>query len=387
MHIRTASSISSLKQVAQNVADSPSAAKKPESSVSRKPKSKKAKSIAASEDFDDNISLADSTVSTKIRRNESERIEYYNNQPECGKAEPHSAFCTKCNKSVNLGRKQTYAVRPWEIHRARCDQKPASVVPTTPKPSERESPIAASQAINDDSPSQILASTSQPTPARRLSESERKEFLEAEKQIKVVEKHRVCCRKCQKWIDLSAVQAYVTSNWVKHKIRCSEAIPSDRVAAAKRKLRVVNDTQVKSFSARWIECGFCGITVQLVGDGEFNLTSWDEHKSDCTRSVPIFRSDSMNSITFPSSRPPASSVSTEDTVVVDPIVTRPSKGTKRSREEPEEIPQEDARPATRPRKAGYLPADMEPPTTAMGWFLLPFHSFVRGFKEGMKDRN
>jgi len=144
MHIRAASSISSLKQVAQNIDDSPSAGKKPESSVSRKPKSKKAyallfvfnvlsdpqlrKSIAASEDFDDSISVADSAVSSKIRRNESERIEYYKNQPECGKAEPHSALCSKCNKTVNLGRKQTYAVRPWEIHRARCDQKPASAV-------------------------------------------------------------------------------------------------------------------------------------------------------------------------------------------------------------------------------------------------------------------
>ena len=144
MHIRAASSISSLKQVALNVADSPSAGKKPESSVSRKPKSKRAyallfaftalsdlqlrKSTAASEDFDDSISVADSAVSHKIRRNESERIEYYKNQPECGKAEPHSALCSKCNKSVNLGRKQTYAVRPWEIHRARCDQKSASAV-------------------------------------------------------------------------------------------------------------------------------------------------------------------------------------------------------------------------------------------------------------------
>lgn len=212
--------------------------------------------------------------------------------------------------------------------------------------------------------------------------------MEAEKQIEVVEKHRVCCRKCQKWIDLSPVHAYVTSNWVKHKIRCSEAVPSDRVAAAKRKLRVVNDTQVKSFSPRSIECGFCGITVQLVGEGEFNLANWDEHKSHCTRSVPIFKSDSVNSITFPTnSRSPTSPVSTDGSTIVEHAVARPSKGLKRSREEPDTIPQEDVRPATRPRKAGYLPLDMEPPTTVMGWFLLPFHSFVRGFKESLKDRN
>lgn len=84
------------------------------------------KSIAAEEDFDDNASIADSIISvTKTRRNEVERIEYYKNQPECGILEPHAAQCTRCNKVVKLGRKQTYAVRPWELHRVRCDQKPA----------------------------------------------------------------------------------------------------------------------------------------------------------------------------------------------------------------------------------------------------------------------
>ena len=86
----------------------------------------RSKSIAADEDFDDNASIAESTISvTKTRRNEAERIEYYKNQPECGILEPHAAQCTRCDKMVNLGRRQTYAVRPWELHRIRCDQKPA----------------------------------------------------------------------------------------------------------------------------------------------------------------------------------------------------------------------------------------------------------------------
>ena len=81
-------------------------------------------------DFDDGASVADSVISTtsgKVRRNESERIEYFKNQPECGKIEPHAVECLRCLKNVNLGRKQTYTVRPWEIHRARCDQRPAVV--------------------------------------------------------------------------------------------------------------------------------------------------------------------------------------------------------------------------------------------------------------------
>ena len=84
------------------------------------------KSITAEDD--DNVSVADSSISVRVRRNEAERVEYFQNQPECGKMEPHHVQCLRCGMSVNLGRKQTYAVRPWEIHRARCDQKPPQTI-------------------------------------------------------------------------------------------------------------------------------------------------------------------------------------------------------------------------------------------------------------------
>ncbi|KDR80689.1 hypothetical protein GALMADRAFT_241078 [Galerina marginata CBS 339.88] len=382
-HVRATSSVSLLKQVAQQVEDLPPVNKKPESISApvRKPKSK-AKSVAADDDFDDSVSVADSSISvSRIRRNESERIEYFKNQSECGKLEPHAAECNKCNKTVNLGRKQTYAVRPWEIHRARCDQKPTIIIPTTPDSSKE--PLEVEKSISSSPP----ASTSQ-TPARRPSETERREFLEGDKQIMDLEKHRVCCRKCQNWVDLSPTLPYATGNWVKHKNRCSDAVPSNRVAAAKRKLLVVNDKQVKSFMPRKIECGFCGVTVQLEGEGDFNLTKWDEHKLNCTKTIPISRSESVSSIPFPSrySMPPPSSASTEDTLVVDVANSRSSQGVKRSREEPEVIAEEDARPSARQRTASYLPPQVEPPNTVMGWFMLPFHSFVRGFKESLKDR-
>lgn len=58
--------------------------------------------------------------------------------------------------------------------------------------------------------------------------------------------------------------------------------PSHRVAAAKRKLLVVNDPQAKSFNARSIQCSFCSTNVALQGEGDYNLTNWDEHKAQCT---------------------------------------------------------------------------------------------------------
>ncbi|KAH9479408.1 hypothetical protein JR316_0007998 [Psilocybe cubensis] len=354
--------------------------KKPESI--RKPKSK-GKAMAAEDDFDDSISIADSTVSTtKTRRNESERIEYFKNQAECGKLEPHSAECIICNKVVNLGRKQTYAVRPWEIHRARCDKKAAEAIPTTPERAD------ASPDVEEAVATTILSPAFDPMAARRPSEADRKEYLEADKQISELEKHRACCNKCHKWIDLSPTQPYATGNWVKHKIRCSDAIPSNRVAAAKRKLLIVNDKQVKSFTPHKIDCAFCGGTVPLEGEGDFNLTCWDEHKEKCTKSVPVSRSDNINSIAFPSrfSRPPHSSTSTDGSLAVDAALGSAS-GIKRPRQDSEVALDEETRASARPRTSAYIPPDIEPPSSILGWFMLPFHSFVRGFKESLKDKS
>jgi len=53
------------------------------------------------------------------------------------------------------------------------------------------------------------------------------------------------------------------------------------VASAKRRLLLVNDSQAKCFSAKDVECAFCGLHVELEGEGDYKLTKWDEHKSSC----------------------------------------------------------------------------------------------------------
>jgi hypothetical protein len=74
-------------------------------------------------DTDDAVSLAESSpASMKVRRTEAERIELFKDYPECGEMEPHRVFCMRCDKWVNLGKQQTYTVKPWEKHRIRCDQ-------------------------------------------------------------------------------------------------------------------------------------------------------------------------------------------------------------------------------------------------------------------------
>lgn len=52
---------------------------------------------------------------------------------------------------------------------------------------------------------------------------------------------------------------------------------------------------------------------------------------------------------------------------------------KRPREVEDE---EDTRPLNRPRTETYAPIEKDVPGP-WGWFLMPFHAFMRGFREGM----
>lgn len=61
--------------------------------------------------------------------------------------------------------------------------------------------------------------------------------------------------------------------------------PSSRVATAERKLKLVNDASAKSFSGTSVECKHCDATIALDGEGDYNLTKWQEHKAACPRSV------------------------------------------------------------------------------------------------------
>lgn len=68
-------------------------------------------------------SLVAASVGGKIIRTAKDRREYFKNQTDCHTFGPHRALCSRCKQLVNLNRKQTYAVLPWEKHRAKCDQE------------------------------------------------------------------------------------------------------------------------------------------------------------------------------------------------------------------------------------------------------------------------
>jgi hypothetical protein len=61
--------------------------------------------------------------------------------------------------------------------------------------------------------------------------------------------------------------------------------PSSRVATAERKLKLVNDASAKSFSGTSVDCKHCDTTIALDGEGDYNLSKWQEHKAACPRSV------------------------------------------------------------------------------------------------------
>ncbi|KAJ6619875.1 hypothetical protein B0H10DRAFT_2163714 [Mycena sp. CBHHK59/15] len=358
LHNRSVSSISSISRIRDDATDSPSS-KKPLSAISRK-----SARFATPDTVDDGASVAESSMGTTgIRRTEAERIEYFKNQSDCSDMEPHSVMCTRCNKLVNLGRKQTYAVKPWETHRKRCDQKVLASVQDD----------AAS--VRSDMRSEVGSNVG--GTATRTTKAERKAILDADERAKTVQPDQVLCRKCHKWIRLSTRTAYALNNWNAHQTSCADVVVSSRVAMAQRKILLVNDSQAKTSGPRHVECRECGSTVALEGEGDYTLTSWELHKLSCPGPPSPTPNKPATSV-----RPPRSSASTETTVVAD---ASSSRGTKRRLEDPElAVNDPDVRPPNRPRTATYEPVQKEPPSL-LGWFLMPFKAFLHGFQESITE--
>jgi len=389
-HHRSTSSMSSLARVVQKVVAPSPASTKPPSVQATKPLSSK-RSATPEAEVDDSASIADSVMSVtvgKIRRTETERIEYFRNQPECGTLEPHRAFCTRCNKFVNLGRKQTYAVRPWETHRSKCDQRVQS------SRANRSDNCLQSEQVDEEGDD---ASTVDPSASRRAprkSAADRKAILEADSRVAIVKTDEVKCRECEKWIRLSSTMEYALWNWNKHALVCCDAVPSSRVATATRKLQLVNDSQAKSFSIHNVHCASCNHDVDLGQAIDYDLTNWEVHKTRCDHTSSMTKT----SVTSPDSKSgtsnpdpmlasPGSSASAEGTLVAsDPAYPSPlAPSTKRIRDEAD-LPADDpdARPSNRPRSETYVPPEKDAPGP-MGWFLLPFKAFVQGFRESLKS--
>ncbi|KAJ7170470.1 hypothetical protein C8R43DRAFT_91779 [Mycena crocata] len=353
LHSRSVSSISSMKRIGDNASATDSPSKKPISAINPK-------RFATPDTVDDNASVAESSMGAgTIRRTEAERMEYFSNQPDCSNIEPHSVMCTRCNKLVNLGRKQTYTVKPWETHRKRCDQK-----------------VSVAGSACDDTGS-VRSDIRSEVGSTRKTEAERKAILDTDPRAETVEKDQVMCRKCQKWIRLSTRTPYALNNWNQHQSACADVVMSSRVAMAQRKIHLVNDSQAKTSGPRNVECRVCGANVALAGEWDYTLTSWELHKQTCP--------SPSSSEAAKNPRAPRSSASTEATMVAGEAEASSSRGTKRRMEDPElEADDPDVRAPNRPRKESYEAVQKDPPSL-LGWFLLPFKAFMTGFRESIAE--
>ena len=153
-----------------------------------------------------------------------------------------------------------------------------------------------------------------------------------------------------------------------------------------RKLQLINDPQVKSFTPEAVVCDLCSLPVVLQGDADYSLAKWHEHKLGCREptSVP---------------RPPASNADTEATLVG--ILSSPSRGKKRQREEEKEAQDPtlamnddlDTRPTIRRRTEsyeppkGFLPRLWRWATTEVKEFVNAAFSGVEGTREEASEGN
>ncbi|KAL4062595.1 hypothetical protein V8B97DRAFT_1954520 [Scleroderma yunnanense] len=391
--------------------ESPSIRAKVPSPLTMKPSPMRGPSENPVEDADETESIPESSSGIRVRRTEVERIQYFKDQPECSELEVHRAFCTRCDSWVNLGKRQSYTVRPWEKHRTKCDLKPAVVKESklvseeAPQPGENVGaiPVTEEEELAPTSPAPSVAPSS-PASSKsiRKSEAERLATLQADPRVQEIKPHEVLCRSCQKWIKLSGTQAYALSDWQSHSQHCSGSSPSSRVATAERKIALLNDPQVRTASPKSVQCTYCKVTVALEGDVEYDLAKWNEHKITCIPMTPAASQtaskvlSSRLSHVFPSTTPRNIATPTPTsrtlrglalsggalasaTLAVDSSTAQ--VGTKRARDDDPGAPEED-RPSNRPRSEEYQPPETEPPSP-WGWFMQPLKAFVRGFREGL----
>ncbi|KZP19375.1 hypothetical protein FIBSPDRAFT_828258 [Athelia psychrophila] len=368
-HGRNAS-ISSLR-----MEQSPKSSPKPKSSGVKHGRSQSLKSLGSirqsTPDMDDSVSIADSAKSaSKPRTTPASRIQNIQSHINCGDIEPHRAFCTKCDKWANLGKQQTYSVGMWLKHRARCDGQ-SEGTPTKPEAEEAEE--ADADGDGDDSSSVAASSVARSKAPIRRNAQERQAILEADPNIQTLEPYKVLCKICQRWVKLSKSSTYSAHNWDRHKRSCSDTVPSSRVSAAQRKLKLVNDPQIKSFDPHCVECALCREDVPLGHESEYNLAKWEEHKLQCSGLPAAHLQHQV---------PPPESIASTDNTAVASERTPPKPELKRPRDGDGDGEDEEKQPHNRPRKESYTPED-RPPPSRWGWFMMPFQAFMTGFRQGV----
>lgn len=140
-----------------------------------------------------------------------------------------------------------------------------------------------------------------------MKEEDRKAILDADPRISELKSDSAFCKDCQKWVRLSPNTKYSLYHWRIHTQKCTSTVyvlfannggarssfvshsPSSRVATAQRKLKIVNDANVKAFTARSVECKLCDATIELEGGSDYDLTKWEEHKLTVHKYVRLCR--------------------------------------------------------------------------------------------------
>ncbi|TFK48557.1 hypothetical protein OE88DRAFT_1761684, partial [Heliocybe sulcata] len=331
---------------------------------------------APDSDQEDDASVGESSAGTpgtpRLRRSEPERIQYFKDHPNCDQFEVHRVHCTNCGKWISLGKRPTYAITPFSNHLKRCIKNDQPVQEPVQEEEEEDE-------IEEETASVAAPSTAGDRDRKRTTEAERRAVLEADPMVEDARPNEVLCKSCRKWIKLASTRVYVLGNWNRHKESCTGLRqPSDRVAMAERKLKVVNDPQAKAFTPRGVECATCGETVR-VGKGlpDYDLTKWNEHKASCAYTEP-------KSIVAPLVNSTAAAVSDAVSAATETLASAisPDKGQKRPRESEDGEAETESRPQTRQRTTNYQAPEQDAPGP-WGWFMMPFKNFFRGFREGL----
>ncbi|KAI0738514.1 hypothetical protein C8Q80DRAFT_1205853 [Daedaleopsis nitida] len=341
---------------------------KPLSSASIKARLQAQRTETSEDGADDASAVGEKQGRYASRKSEPERRQFLEDDPFTGEVEHHRAFCKACSEWVELNPTRKFIMKNWVEHRRQCKAIAERAMSPTKEKAADDMEDEVGSAAGGGAGADIFNTASK----RIKKEEDRQAIIENDPLAGEVKHDTVFCKNCQTWVPLSKQTRYSLYPWRAHVQKCSGHVPGTRVATAQRKMQLVNDAQVKSYTTNSVECKMCDAQIELDGKVEYDLGKWEEHKLSCVPRPPAPAKASGSTVP----RRPPSIASTEDTVVGTELAT-PKKGTKRSRED-DDVPDR----AVRQRGASYEPPQGDAPGF-LDWITTPLKNFLRGFREGL----
>ncbi|KAI0793704.1 hypothetical protein C8Q74DRAFT_1346610 [Fomes fomentarius] len=205
-------------------------------------------------------------------------------------------ICETCGEGISIRDESTggFTVKHWEAHRNQCQsasQTTADIAAAAEPPSAQPSP-AQPQAKRR---------------RAKRTEEERIDYLRSDPYVAKFEAYRVLCASCDKWIRLRPNSTYCSIPWDAHRKSClAKRAAKNPHPVDDRSAVFASDPNVKGLDKSRIQCRTCEKWIPIQTDDHHAATkSWKLHSESCQSQVVASPSSSTSKFHLANVPPPS----------------------------------------------------------------------------------